>query len=36
MHEGFNCDDSHEFTREWFAWSNSMFANFVYETLLEQ
>lgn len=29
MHEGFNCDDPKEFTRPWFAWSNSMFALFV-------
>lgn len=29
MHEGFHCDDSNQFTRPWFAWSNSMFARFV-------
>lgn len=29
MHEGFNADDPAEFTREWFAWSNSIFAEFV-------
>lgn len=29
MHEGFNADDSTDFTREWFAWSNSIFAEFV-------
>lgn len=29
MHEGFNADDPREFTREWFAWSNSLFAEFV-------
>lgn len=29
MHEGFNASNPHEFTREWFAWSNSMFSEFV-------
>ena len=29
MHEGFNSDDPTEFTRSWFAWSNSMFSEFV-------
>ncbi|MDC3416618.1 glycoside hydrolase family 125 protein [Aquibacillus salsiterrae] len=29
MHEGFNADNSCEFTRKWFAWSNSMFSEFV-------
>lgn len=29
MHEGFNASDPAEFTREWFAWSNSMFSEFV-------
>ncbi len=29
MHEGFNADDPNDFTREWFAWSNSLFAEFV-------
>lgn len=29
MHEGFNADNPAEFTREWFAWSNSLFAEFV-------
>ncbi len=26
MHEGFDCDDPAKFTREWFAWANSLFA----------
>lgn len=30
MHEGFHADDPHRFTRPWFAWSNSLFAEFVY------
>ncbi|MCR6514783.1 glycoside hydrolase family 125 protein [Clostridium sp. LY3-2] len=34
MHEGFNVDNSNEFTRDWFAWSNSLFAHFIYETLV--
>jgi uncharacterized protein len=29
MHEGFHKDDSTQFTRPWFAWANSMFAEFV-------
>lgn len=29
MHEGFNASDPKRFTREWFAWSNSMFSEFV-------
>ncbi|MBQ7595214.1 MAG: glycoside hydrolase family 125 protein, partial [Clostridia bacterium] len=29
MHEGFDADDPYQFTREWFAWSNSLFAEFV-------
>ena len=33
MHEGFNVNNPNEFTREWFAWSNSLFAHFIYETL---
>ena len=34
MHEGFNVDNPNEFTRDWFAWSNSLFAHFIYETLV--
>lgn len=29
MHEGFNASHPEEFTREWFAWSNTMFSEFV-------
>lgn len=29
MHEGFNPDDPGQFTREWFAWANSLFGEFV-------
>ena len=29
MHEGFHKDDCTQFTRPWFAWANSMFAEFV-------
>lgn len=29
MHESFNPDDPHQFTRPWFAWANSLFAQFV-------
>jgi uncharacterized protein len=31
MHEGFHKDDPTRFTRPWFAWANSMFAEFVIE-----
>lgn len=29
MHEGFHKDDPSKFTRPWFAWSNSLFSEFV-------
>jgi meiotically up-regulated gene 157 (Mug157) protein len=29
MHEGVNVDDENEYTREWFAWANSLFAYFI-------
>lgn len=29
MHEGFHKDDPEKFTRPWFAWSNSLFSEFV-------
>ena len=35
MHEGFNADDAADFTRPWFAWSNSIFAEFI-ESALEK
>lgn len=35
MHEGFDCDDPGQFTREWFAWSNSLFALFVTEKFIK-
>ena len=31
MHEGFHKDDPSQFTRPWFAWANSLFAEFVME-----
>lgn len=31
MHEGFHKDDPKQFTRPWFAWANSMFAELVIE-----
>lgn len=34
MHEGFDCDEPEQFTREWFAWSNSLFALFVIEKVI--
>lgn len=33
MHEGFDVNDSTNFTREWFAWSNSQFAQLVWKAL---
>ncbi len=29
MHEGFNADNPEKYTRSWFAWANSIFAEFV-------
>ena len=29
MHEGFNADNPDDFSREWFAWSNSLFAELI-------
>lgn len=31
MHEGFHADDPSRFTRSWFAWANSLFAECVYD-----
>ncbi len=33
MHEGFHVDDPERFTRSWFAWANSIFAEFVIHTV---
>ena len=33
MHEGFDVDDPRRFTREWFAWANSIFSEFVMDYL---
>ena len=33
MHEGFHVDDPTIFTRKWFAWSNSLFSQFVYQCM---
>ncbi|QTH43399.1 glycoside hydrolase family 125 protein [Cohnella sp. LGH] len=35
MHEGFDADDPSLFTRPWFAWSNSLFAEAVHRLMLE-
>lgn len=29
LHEGFHVDDPYVYTREWFTWPNSLFAEFV-------
>lgn len=34
MHEGFHVDDPQQFTREWFAWANSLFAEFIYKIFI--
>lgn len=31
-HEGFNKNEPSEYTRFWFAWANSLFAELVYQT----
>lgn len=36
MHEGFHCDDSTKFTRDWFAWSNSLFSHFIYDKVIKK
>jgi len=36
MHEGFHCDDPKIYTRDWFAWSNSLFAHFIYYAMVEK
>ncbi|MFD0714439.1 glycoside hydrolase family 125 protein [Paenibacillus sp. GCM10027626] len=33
MHEGFHADDPKQFTRSWFAWSNSLFAQLVHQAM---
>lgn len=33
-HEGFHKDDPSQYTRPWFAWSNSLFAYLIYQTYL--
>ena len=35
MHEGINPDKPADFTRTWFAWSNSLFAELVLKTYRE-
>ena len=35
MHEGFHVDDPTQFTREWFAWSNSLFSSLLQQLITE-
>jgi hypothetical protein len=35
MHEGFHADDPSRYTRAWFAWANSLFAELVYGLMKE-
>lgn len=34
MHEGFDCNNPHKFTRNWFAWANTLFAIFVIDKVM--
>lgn len=36
MHESFHKDDPTKFTRKWFAWANTLFGEFVWETFLRK
>jgi meiotically up-regulated gene 157 (Mug157) protein len=36
MHESFNKDDVNKFTRKWFAWANTLFGEFLWETFKEK
>ena len=36
MHEGFHKDDPKNFTREWFAWTNTLFGELLWKTYKEQ
>lgn len=33
MHEGFDANDPTKFTRSWFAWANSLFAQMLEEEM---
>ena len=33
MHEGFDCNDPTVYTREWFAWANSLLAYFILDSI---
>ena len=35
LHEGFNVDNPKEYTREWFTWPDSLFAEYV-ERLVDE
>ena len=36
MHEGFNKDNPKDFTRSWFAWTNTLFGELLWKTYKEQ
>ena len=36
MHEGFNVNDHFEFTREWFAWANTLYAIFIMDCVISE
>jgi meiotically up-regulated gene 157 (Mug157) protein len=35
MHESFNVNDHHKFTRSWFAWANTLFGELVVKAYRE-
>ena len=35
MHEAFHKDDPKNYTRNWFAWSNTLFGEFLWKTYKE-
>ena len=35
MHESFNPNDPHDFTRSWFAWADSLFAELIIKVFVD-